>query len=75
MGALVHNAGSVLVILNSAFLLRWQRKNPLLMFLLSLPVRNSCIAAPDPLLLDGLSLSLLYLHGQSLSSLSNLNKS
>ena len=26
VGALVHNAGSVLVILNSAFLLRWQRK-------------------------------------------------
>ena len=26
MGALVHNAGSVLVILNSAFLLRWKRK-------------------------------------------------
>ena len=26
VGALVHNAGSVLVILNSAFLLQWRRK-------------------------------------------------
>lgn len=26
VGALVHNAGSVLVIINSAFLLKWRRK-------------------------------------------------
>ena len=26
VGALVHNAGSVLVIINSAFLLKWQEK-------------------------------------------------
>ena len=26
VGALVHNAGSVLVIINSAFLLKWQKK-------------------------------------------------
>lgn len=29
IGALVHNAGSVLVILNSAFLLKWRKKNVL----------------------------------------------
>lgn len=28
IGALVHNAGSILVIINSAFLLRWKGKNP-----------------------------------------------
>lgn len=28
VGALVHNAGSVIVIINSAFLLRWKKKNP-----------------------------------------------
>lgn len=27
VGALVHNAGSVLVILNSAWLLKWKRRN------------------------------------------------
>ena len=27
VGALVHNAGSVLVILNSALLLKWRRKS------------------------------------------------
>ena len=27
IGALVHNAGSVLVIINSAFLLKWKWKN------------------------------------------------
>ena len=26
VGALVHNAGSVLIIINSAFLLKWRRK-------------------------------------------------
>lgn len=26
IGALVHNAGSVLVIMNSAFLLKWRKK-------------------------------------------------
>ena len=29
VGALVHNAGSVAVIVNSAFLLRWENRNPL----------------------------------------------
>ena len=29
IGALVHNAGSVLIILNSAFLLKWRKKNVL----------------------------------------------
>ena len=27
VGALVHNAGSVVVIVNSAFLLKWKKKN------------------------------------------------
>jgi len=27
VGALVHNAGSVLVIINSAFLLKWKRRS------------------------------------------------